>query len=203
MAKSVANSNSNNASSNPADDAKPATPEEAPIKVELWDINAVKNNLDDYVKVAALKYATDFKEVHSTTDFKLWSSFIACVFASIAVVYGFLVPHPQSSFVVGICVCMYFGIVGILSLHASFFDKGLLLQARKDKETLEIKVFQRRFSHVYNLHLAFIRANGEEQSASVVKSVADFFYEDGELCKSAVEKTVKALIDDATKAKSQ
>ncbi len=44
-------------------------------------------------------------------------------------VYGFYVPHPDSSLVVGICSFSYFAIVSYLTLHATFFEKGVLLEA--------------------------------------------------------------------------
>lgn len=48
----------------------------------------------------------------------------------VAVAYGYVVPHPQSSFVVGICVVGYFVISGLLTLYLMFLDSQYLVEAK-------------------------------------------------------------------------
>jgi hypothetical protein len=46
-----------------------------------------------------------------------------------ACLYGYLVPHPQSRLVVGICAFMYFALVSFMTVYLTFFDPGYLPQA--------------------------------------------------------------------------
>lgn len=57
---------------------------------------------------------------------------MACSFiVQFGCLYGYLVPHPASSVVVGLCAFMYFLIVSLMTLHAMFLESGALLEAER------------------------------------------------------------------------
>lgn len=171
---------------------------EKPILVNLWEGSAVKNNLDDVVKEAALDAANDYKELFESTDFKLGSSAAACGFALFACAYGFLTPHPASSTVVGVCAGMYFAIVSVLSVHATFLDRMLLVEAiGPDKTKLELATGMARYDDKYQVHVTCKDAKGTAHTEHIEKSVASFFYDDGELARDIVTNTVQTLVKSA------
>lgn len=48
----------------------------------------------------------------------------------VGVSYGYLVPHPESSLVVGICVLAYFLFSSLLTLYIMYYDPMYLFQAK-------------------------------------------------------------------------
>lgn len=65
--------------------------------------------------------------------------------------YGFLVPHPDSAGVVGTCVVCYFVTVGVLSLYLTYFSgENLLLAKRVSSEVCSAPLT------VYWLHIVIL-----------------------------------------------
>eukprot|EP00054_Salpingoeca_dolichothecata_P033580 m.267691 g.267691 ORF g.267691 m.267691 type:complete len:194 (-) comp33948_c0_seq1:100-681(-) len=170
--------------------------DDQPVVVNIWDVAAVKNNLDDVVKATTLEKAEGFRELFHITDTKLGLSTGACAFALLAVIYGYLIPHPDSSLVVGVCVVGYFVLVGVLSLHAMFVEKNVLLVADRNsaKDKLILETSMPRFSHVYSVNLTIIKDQKETFNISKKWSIEQLFFEDGEVSRAAVDQAIEDLV---------
>lgn len=170
------------------------------VKINIWDQMAVKNNLDDAIKKATLEALERFEEKFEATDFKLCICTIACVFALVAVVYGYLVPHPQNNFVVGICVVIYFTCMSVLTVWGMLFEKQLILEASAPSlerpgsfDRLEVAGLMQRYDHKYSIRISFRMAT-KTLEHTLDTSVAEFFYTDGVLATDKVNSTMKDLI---------
>ena len=60
--------------------------------------------------------------------------FLRALSSQIACIYGFFVPHPDSSLVVGVCAALYFLFVGAATVYIMYFDPGFLLDALRKRE---------------------------------------------------------------------
>eukprot|EP00051_Salpingoeca_urceolata_P028268 m.485962 g.485962 ORF g.485962 m.485962 type:complete len:210 (+) comp24088_c0_seq1:152-781(+) len=177
------------------------------IKLDKWDGSAVKNNLDDVFKQAVIDLHPTFHEDTATTDLKLFLSTLACLFALGGCLYGFLVPHPDSSFVVGLCVIGYFGLVTLITLHQNYMDPGYLLISRDNRDEaefnlLELSVVLPRFHTYVSVDLAYTHKNsGETTVVSRKWCIADFIYESGTLAQDRIHDAIQEMKEEVMEKK--
>ena len=152
--------------------------------------------------------------MHDDTDFKLGICTLACISATIAVVYGFLFPHPASSFVVGSCATGYFVLVMFLTVYSMLYDTQLLVKADRliadnKTETLEVESDLARYDYCYSVKITYTikgkdgQQVGEPKSAMEGWLISDFFFEDGEFANDLVRAKILDLIDETRNPKSK
>lgn len=183
--------------------------EEPPVVVNLWDWASMKNNLEDRIKLATLLATEGFEERFARVDFKLALYASACLAALICCVYGYFVPHPDSSLGMGVCVFLYFAIVGLATLYLMFYDPGYLLEATRrnpegGEDQLLLRVYLGRFETTAAVEVIFVDGKrGEIQKGAQEWPVTRFYYADGELATDRVDAAVSSLVHDVVTKKKE
>lgn len=184
--------------------------EEEPIKIDKWDGSALKNTLDDYCKSVIID-KFEYKESHRLMDLRLAICTAAVGCALFALFYDYLHPFPASTFVLTVCSASYFVLMGVLTLYTSLIEKGIFLVAKNiDKagvdptQVLTVSSCLKRFDDKYSLCFEYNsgKKGAKTQTATMEKSVASWFDENGFLVQAAYEKDVKALHDSVLKKKN-
>lgn len=179
-----------------------------PIRVDKWDGSAVKNALDDAVK-GVLVEKFGYEECHSLMDKRLAICLTAVGAAIVALVYDYLHPFPESSTVLISCVLAYFALMAVLTYYTTFVEKGIfLVLLNRDPAGIDpvskwtISSNLKRFDDEYSLQLEYQAGRSEKVvDATLTKSVASWFTEDGELLFSKFETEVLKLHDSLLKEK--
>ena len=178
------------------------------FKVNKWDGVAVKNALDDAVKDILLKKYS-YQENFSLMDGRLVMCGLSVAVSLFALVYDYLCPFPKSKPVLIICVAIYFAFMGLLTLYTTYKEKGIFLTAiQKDPagfnpdNTWELSSYLHKYDDKYHLDITLHGGKSKaKREASVVRSVANFFDEDGVLLFDLLEPEVSKLHDSLLKDK--
>jgi len=172
---------------------------ERPQKIDKWDQNAVRLALDDAVKktVLDLGYVENFHLV----DSRLIICTIAVLFSLLALVWDFLYPYPQSRPLLIVCVCSYFFLMCVLTLHLNFFEKNIFLVAHQtDPVGTEPDIVwtfsstMLKYDSNYTLTVTVKDdLSAEPRTVSSTKSVGDFIDVDGVVHMETIEPLVTQL----------
>ncbi|ESO09355.1 hypothetical protein HELRODRAFT_73751, partial [Helobdella robusta] len=175
--------------------------EEKPVKIDKWDGSALKNALDDHTK-KIFKEKFGYVESFRLMDGRLILCTISVVFALFAFAWDYIYPFPKSRDVLIICIYYtYFVMMLVLTIYMTYIEKGcFMLALEKDKTMLDpdniwkLTSKLKRFDDKYELHISYTNGiSKKNKSGHFVKSVCNFFDEEGQLCENSFEKEVLNL----------
>ncbi|UJR35871.1 hypothetical protein I4U23_028614 [Adineta vaga] len=176
-----------------------------PIKVNKWETNAVKNALDDACK-KFFKETLNYTEIYSLMDRRLYISFIACLVSLFALVYDWLNPFPKSRSILIICVISYFTLMGILTFYMQFIESGKFFIGKLvDKTgidpgsrcTLSSKLKKYDDKYAFTLEYNDGKDKSMNSSGAFIRSVGNYFDENGVLCYDRFTSDLKNIYDQA------
>lgn len=178
------------------------------IQVDKWDGTAVKNALDDAVRNVLIS-RFGYEESHVLIDRRLAICLASVAAAVVALIYDYKYPFPASSTVLISCVATYFLLMLVLTYYTAFVEKGIfLVLIRRDPAGIDpvakftISSNMKRYDDQYSLQMEFQTESGNKVwEATLTKSVAHWFTEDGELLTSKFETEVLRLHDSLLKEK--
>nr|CAB3266524.1 probable signal peptidase complex subunit 2 [Phallusia mammillata] len=181
--------------------------EDKPIKVDKWDQNAVRIAMDDAAKKVLLNLG--YEENFGLIDTRLGICTTAVLFALLALLWDFLHPFPESKPVLILCVCFYFILMGVLTLHANFREKNVFLVAhQKDPVGTEPDIVwtlssaMARYDKNYALTIS-VKDNTDNRTTSMTKCVGELFDESGTLLYEKFEQLVMGLHDSIAAGKKK
>uniref|UniRef100_A0A1I8HIG7 Signal peptidase complex subunit 2 n=2 Tax=Macrostomum lignano TaxID=282301 RepID=A0A1I8HIG7_9PLAT len=176
--------------------------ENAPIKIDKWDGNALKNALDDAAK-KIMNESYGLVESFKLIDGRLALCSIAVSCSLFALLWDFLYPFPASKTVLIICVACYFILTGVISVYLLYFEGGVFyVGLEKDKAGIDpddkwtLQSSLKKYDDQYCLKITYTGGVSKQtRSVERVCSVTEFFDEEGTLCYDLYEATVKGLKD--------
>lgn len=176
--------------------------EYAPIKIDRWDGNALKNALDDAAK-KVMKENYGLVESFRLIDGRLGLCSLAVSFSLFALLWDYLYPFPASKTVLIVCVACYFILTGVISVYLLYIEGGVFyVGLEKDKAGIDpddrwtLQSSLRKFDDKYCLKISYISGQTKQtRYVEKVSSVTEFFDEEGTLCYDLYETMVKRLKD--------
>jgi len=148
---------------------------ESPIKVNLYDSNAIRQTLDDCV----LKILEDEGYAESTflSNVKLILGFITCAIA----LYSHFgpTPYPQNKPVLLICCISYLLLNGLIQFISFFIEKNSVFLFSKEKNiSLEVSSNLPRWEEIYSLSIS-MKGVKQKNEKEMKKSITSWFDTEG------------------------
>ena len=177
------------------------------VKVNKWDATAVKHALDDAVKNALFATRPQLKEQFGLINTRLVLCTLAVGVAVLAHGWDYTHPFPESKPVLMFCVVAYFVLMGILTLHTTFREKGTFAvavekSANGSQKTWEASSDMKKYDDKYTLVLS-VKDSKALREATSVKSCANFVDVNGIIVDKLVSNEVNRLYNSLSAEKKE
>ncbi|KJE95641.1 hypothetical protein CAOG_06070 [Capsaspora owczarzaki ATCC 30864] len=186
--------------------AEQTAPEESYPAVDLYDSVAVKSTMDDSLR-GLLTLEAGFIESHRRMDIKIGMSAAAIALTGFALAWGYFVPFPESSLVVGTCVVLYFALMLVITAY-TFFAEGVTVfeglrqnvsatarpGSAKAQESVVVDSEFNKLKHEYTLKITLQRYGKAPVTESLSKPVGSYFHSDGYFAETAFDSDARKLL---------
>jgi signal peptidase complex subunit 2 len=155
-------------------------PAVAPVKVDVYDQNAVKQLLDDVTMTYVLE-TRGLDEDLTLSNYKLALGGLSCLVAIASHVYP--APFPENAFVLKACVVSYIVLSVLLQYVAFYMEGNTILTTRPTQrgkkliKPLNVKTYFPKCDEQFTVQVT--TTQGKPVSRSVTSSIGRWFQPDG------------------------
>uniref|UniRef100_A0A1B0G7B1 Signal peptidase complex subunit 2 n=1 Tax=Glossina morsitans morsitans TaxID=37546 RepID=A0A1B0G7B1_GLOMM len=167
------------------------------VKINKWDGAAVKLALNDAVKHTLFATRPHLKEHFGLINTRLILSTSMIGVALMAYGWDVTHPFPESKPVFMFCAVAYFSLMGVLTLHTTFREKGTIVVATEEMPNGERRFWEassdmKKYDDKYTLVLS-VKDTKSLKKTSSVKSCASFIDVNGVVLYNLVANEVDRL----------